>query len=241
MKSVVALLLLLLLLASPAFAQELPPTGGQSGQFLTIEYTVGKRFHLPTADETAQTVVFAPGEFIQSVEISDPSAYVIGISGSGESMTVMPKGSSTLTMLNVRTDRHNYGFDLVPTREQEAPDVVRFSYAAAGLGTPRQLVANTGQRDMAGTTPEWVAYRQSGDASVRPSSITDDGTRTYISFGEDQAIPAVFAIGPSGKEEMVDGYMRGGIYTIDRVYAQLVFRIDQDTAKAKRVIKRDRK
>ncbi|OYW83702.1 MAG: conjugal transfer protein TrbG, partial [Sphingobium sp. 32-64-5] len=83
------------------------------------------------------------------------------------------------------------------------------------------------------------AYRMSGDTSVRPFSISDDGVRTFIAFGEDQAIPAVFAIGPSGKEEMVDGYIRGGVYTLDRVYNDLVFRIDEDAAKARRVIKRD--
>ena len=92
----------------------------------------------------------------------------------------------------------------------------------------------------AATLAEGAAYRQAGDRSVRPASIGDDGAKTYIVWDEDQAMPAVFAIGPSGKEEMVEGYMRGGIFTIDRVYRELVFRIDGDVAKAKRITARGR-
>ena len=60
------------------------------------------------------------------------------------------------------------------------------------------------------------------------------GNKTYIEWGRDQAMPATFALGPTGSEQMVDGYMRGGIYTIDRVYETLIFRIDKKHAKAQR-------
>ena len=47
-------------------------------------------------------------------------------------------------------------------------------------------------------------------------------------------MPATFAFGPTGEEQMVEGYMRGGVFTIDRVYEQLIFRIDKDAARARR-------
>jgi type IV secretion system protein VirB9 len=121
---------------------------------------------------------------------------------------------------------------LIPAQAADAPAVVRFSYdaarPAADLPAP-------------GPQPEGISYQLSGDKSLRPATISDDGAKTYITWDEEQAMPAVFAIGPSGKEEMVEGYMRRGVFTIDRVYAQLVFRIDQETAKAKRVNRRSRK
>lgn len=84
-------------------------------------------------------------------------------------------------------------------------------------------------------------YRLSGDEVVKPAAISDDGRKTYISWLVDQAMPAVFAIGPTGEEEMVEGHMRDGVFTIDRVYRELVFRIDREKASAKRIEVRQRR
>jgi type IV secretion system protein VirB9 len=78
-------------------------------------------------------------------------------------------------------------------------------------------------------------YRISGERALRPAQIGDDGVHTYIIWTEEQALPAVFAISPTGTEEMVDGYMRQGIFTIDRIHQKLVFRIDKKAAKAERI------
>ena len=64
--------------------------------------------------------------------------------------------------------------------------------------------------------------------------MTDDGLKTRITYAPGQALPAVFAIGPSGEEEVVNGYMRDDIFVIDRVYGELVFRIDREKATARR-------
>ncbi len=78
-------------------------------------------------------------------------------------------------------------------------------------------------------------YRLKGAATLRPVRIGDDGTHTYIQWSEDQPIPAVFALDSRGSEQIVDGYMRGELFTIDRVYPHLVFRIDKDKAEARRI------
>jgi len=240
-----ALLLVALQAFAPASAQELPAVGGPDDRYLIINYVAGERFSLPTATQAVQAVMFAPGERIQSVELGDPLAYGIRVLNSKEGIAVTPNRPSTATTLTVRTDLRQYDFELAPTDDGDVPLIVRFSYAAGDVGVDWRKGQSTAscrnRRSPPCPAQEWGTYRQSGDASVRPLSITDDGSRTLISFGEDQAIPAVFAIGPSGKEEMVDGYVRGGVYTLDRVYNELVFRIDEDAARARRLIKRDRR
>jgi hypothetical protein len=84
------------------------------------------------------------------------------------------------------------------------------------------------------TPPGAARYKLSGEASLRPVRISDDGTHMYLEWSEDQALPAVFALTAQGDEEMVDGYMRQGIFTIDRVHSRLVFRIDKKSARADR-------
>ena len=78
-------------------------------------------------------------------------------------------------------------------------------------------------------------YQLTGAAELRPVRIADDGTHTYIVWSQEQALPAVFAISPVGAEEMVDGYMRNDVFTIDRIHRKLVFRIDKKFAQAERV------
>lgn len=235
----------LLLAASPAAAGELAPVNGDERRFLAIGYMVGERFNLPTADQIVQTVLFEAGERIESIKVGNPGAYAITVLDSGEALTVLPKAASAASLLSVRTTRHDYDIYLATARDQDVPLVVRVSSGASAAGTDQRLGQSSAscpeEQDPTCTKPEWGTYRQSGSVSVRPASITDDGTRTFIAFGKDQAIPAVFAIGPSRKEEMVDGYIRGGVYTLDRVYDELVFRIDDDAARAKRLIKRDGK
>ncbi len=94
------------------------------------------------------------------------------------------------------------------------------------LGPPLPLPGLPGE-------PRWL-YRIGGDRAVRPAQVTDNGRQTAILFPPDQALPAVFAIGPTGDEEVVNGYMRGEAYVIDRVYERLVFRIDEARATARR-------
>lgn len=80
-----------------------------------------------------------------------------------------------------------------------------------------------------------ASYKLSGERSLRPARIGDDGIHMYIEWSEEQALPAVFALNALGEEEMVDGYMRQGVFTIDRVHDRLVFRIGKKHAKAVRV------
>lgn len=79
-----------------------------------------------------------------------------------------------------------------------------------------------------------ATYKLSGNRSVRPASVRDDGVRTEVRWSLAQAIPAVFAIGDQGREEVVNGYMRDDVFVIDRVYTRLVFRIDHAEATARR-------
>lgn len=83
--------------------------------------------------------------------------------------------------------------------------------------------------------PQTYAYRLGGDRAVRPLRVSDDGARTTVAFAPEQALPAVFAIGPTGEEIVVNGHMRAGGYVIDRVHERLVFRIDGARATARRL------
>lgn len=195
-------------------------------RFQTIPYAPGGLFHVQTTPEASQTVLFAPGERVTSVIVSDPSTYLIGVTSSGDGITLKANGPSALAVVSVQTSQRAYQLELVPGRGAAAPSVVQFSYAPAARPT---VLPPSNARQVSG-----FSWRISGSKVLRPSAVRDDGTRTFIEWDRGQAQPAVFAIGASGQEEIVEAYTRGGIVTIDRVYPELVFRIDKTSATATR-------
>lgn len=111
-----------------------------------------------------------------------------------------------------------------------------FANTASLAETYAVAQSNSGiRRDAAlDSAPTLSRYKLSGERSLRPARVSDDGTHMYLEWAEDQALPAVFAVNTQGNEEMVDGYMRQGVFTIDRVHNHLVFRIDKKSARADR-------
>jgi type IV secretion system protein VirB9 len=223
-------LIALALFASPALAQSAMDGISGDARFLTLSNERGIA-SLPTSPDTVQTVLFGQGEMIRSVILSDPAAYMVIVSGRGDSLTLRPNGLSSLAMMSVRTDFRVYEIELVAGNRPDTPTVVRFA-----SGTVQRQIP-TDPRTV--TQADGFAYRLSGSAELRPETISDDGSKTYILWGRHQAMPAVFALDPTGKEEMVDGYMRDGLFTIDRVHAELIFRMDHERATAQRMRKRD--
>jgi hypothetical protein len=69
-----------------------------------------------------------------------------------------------------------------------------------------------------------------------PSSITDDGQRTFINWPRTVPIPAVYATGQFGRDELVNGMMAANdTYVIDGAPRRLTFRIDGRIAHAVRI------
>ena len=215
-----------MLAASAAGAQELPAL---DARIISIPVRETGLIHIGTAPEVTQTILFSQGERIASVVLSDPSAFYINVAGTGDSLALRAGSPSAHGVMTVRTDSRTYDFELVAGEVRLAPPVVRLTryqeYKLPQTRAPASAAAAAG-------------YKISGNKTLRPTTISDDGAKTYIEWAGDKAMPATFALGPTGEEQMVDGYMREGKFTIDRVYQVLIFRIDKEQAKAVRLQKK---
>ncbi len=227
-----------LLFALPAIAQILPDPGPTNPRLQTVAWQNGQRIILTALPMTGLTVVLQPGERIVADSLAFPEQWDRRISPERDSFHVTPRVPDAESALTVTTDRRQYLFTLQTGDNFNAALLVqvldsRAEPKARNLGPPRPPVAT-----QPATAPKGI-YRLRGDRSVRPLQIGDDGTRTRILFAPGQALPAIFAIGPTGDEEVVNGYMRGDAFEIDRVYERLVFRIDKDKATARRAEEAD--
>ncbi|MGH8473220.1 MAG: TrbG/VirB9 family P-type conjugative transfer protein [Gammaproteobacteria bacterium] len=229
------------LLAAPLAAQIIPEPSAESPRVQTIRWQEGQTIMLTALPATGLTLLFEPGEAIVNVA-ADASSLTTSISHERNALLITPLRDGTLGALQVTTARRSYAFTVRTGNDLMAAYLVRFDSALVVPANPPVMAQMPpafappmpSAFELPGPTGQSWSYRLRGDREVRPAQISDDGSRTYISFAEDSALPAVFVVGPTGEEQVVNGYMRGGRFVIDQVWPELVFRVDAKKATARR-------
>jgi type IV secretion system protein VirB9 len=223
------LAVLLLLAAAPAAAaaQVAPTPSFDDPRLQTVAFDPARPVRLVAFPGANLTVMLLPGEQIERAVVSDESAFEVRVAGANDSLNLTPLRADATATLLVDTALRRYEFDLATGDGLAAAYLVRFVQPGAAAMAPSRTApppaAATGK------------YRLTGERSLLPSRIADDGERTFLEWDAHQSLPAVFGVGTNGEEEVVDGYMRGDVFTIDRVYGELVFRIDKMRARARRL------
>lgn len=206
----------------PLFAQS---NEAHDARIMPIAATGDAGVSLNVMPGTGLMVLLLPGERVQRITSNKGTAFDVRVPSDQDGLHIVPREADARATLSIETDRRNLVLNLATGTGRNTALVARF------LVPEPEVEAVLASKP--GDGPRW-SYRLRGDREVRPARLYDDATRTFVEFGPGQALPAVFAIGPTGDEEVVNGYMRQGIYVIDRVYAELVFRIDKDRATARR-------
>ena len=226
------LIVILLLLGTPAMAQRSPDPQSRDPRLQSIQYDAGKVVRLNVATNFQLTVLFDPAERVENVAIGNSDAWQATVNKRGDTLFLKPLRQDGATNMTVITDTRIYNFELTssygPTAD--SPFTVRFLY---GDAPPEASAAPL-------AAPGVGRYRLSGARALRPVAITDDGIRTYVEWRPEQPLPAVFAIDGRGEATLVDGHVRDGHYVIDAVYRTLVFRLDGQSARARRDVPRNR-
>lgn len=225
-------LLLLALIASAAAAQVRPQPSGGDPRMQTIDYRRDQVVQIEGSAGYQVMIALAPDERIQNVALGDSGAWQVVTSQSGNMLFVRPTQDGVSTNMTVITSARFYAFDLVPVAYGSPPYEVRFRYPSEAVGGAPDNLDDMGERI--------AKYRLSGTKALWPDTISDDGAKTYISWPADMPLPAAFFIDEYGRERLANGNMRGGLYVIDSVHEELLFRIDQKTARAKRYVPKDR-
>jgi type IV secretion system protein VirB9 len=170
---------------------------------------------------------------VKSVALGDTGSWQVSASKEGDRLFIKPTHADAATNMTVVTSVRDYHFEL-QAQAQASPDMpytVQFQYPA-----PRALPSDTQYVDVSAAARHLSRYRISGDRQLRPSSVSDDGQHTYISWPKGVSIPAVYAIDRSGGEVLVNGMMgTDDVYVVDGVPQVLTFRIDSNVARADRL------
>ena len=230
------LALALLLSASAATAQVEPTPSSEDSRIGIVHHEPGQKIGLRATPGADLAVLLPRGERIETVTLGDTVAWHASVSEAQDGLTLFAAYPVSDTSLSVGTNASSYQFTLTAAFGASVPYLVRVENGGSTV---------SGKFSPQIWTPPVVVqpglYKLSGNKELRPSVIRDDGAKMYIEWSGPQAIPAVFSLNNLGREEMVNGYMRGGAFTIDRIYDRLIFRIDKAEATARRYLPKVKK
>lgn len=215
--------LALLAIAVPAAADVLPVPDRRDPRLATLRYRAANSFRLSIPVGGEMTIILPLGETLQGINVASPGDWQVIDRGNGQQIAIRPFRPVPDTTMTLTSSAREYRFVLSTTPSSTSPLIASIVGVPRAARTPKPTATQGGM--------VWVL---AGNSELKPSSIRDDGARTYLEWPASLPIPAVFAVDRLGREEMVNGFMRGQTFVIDRVFERLVFRIDAAVAEARR-------
>ncbi len=215
----------LLAWAVPVWGEVTPSPGPGDPHLQTVGYDSEQVVALRIAPGFALTVQLSPDERVETISVGNSTAWQVQPNKRGDVVFIKLAGSGPATNLTILTDVRRYNFTLYPTSSDDPlmGYALRFTYPAAER-VPETEVAAESKR-----------YRLSGDRSLWPTAMSDDGKFTSIAWAEDAAIPAIYLIDARNREVVVNGVVRDGSYVVDGVARRIVFKLGKARAVATRM------
>lgn len=209
---VLALGLLALANVSPAAAQT------SDAHIQTISYNPGSVIRLGGAVGWQIMVEFSEDERIENVSIGDSTAWQITPNKRARMLFARPLTRRASTNMTVITTQRTYVFELfVGPRLPGTPWIVRFSY-------PQPVIEVVPELPPPAPVELDFGYTRSGDESLLPSRVWDDGRQTYFEFAKETPMPAIFAGAPGKDEALVNVSVRGRVAVVQQRAARFTLR-----------------
>ena len=213
-----------MLLCTPLRAEVTPQPGKGDPHIQTVAYDPLQVIALHVAAGFAVTVQFAPDERIETVTLGDSANWSVQTNKRADLLTVKSNGGGSNTNLTVITDSRAYNFTLYGGISGEAVSPYQLTFAYPSTPPLAGQPASPPGR-----------YHLSGDKTLWPKEMSDDGGFTRIRWPETVKMPAIYAELQWGKRALLNGVVEDGVYVIDGVYPRLVFVLGKANARAKRL------
>lgn len=193
------------------------------------------------------TIMFGDGEVIENVAIGDSTAWQVTPNQRADLLFVKPLQSNATTNMTVVTNRHTYLFDLVAGRRPNPLYVLRFTYPEPIVPPEEQQADGSGAPGPAGVTATELAaandpyavtdpaalnfaWQNSGEPSLLPERVYDDGQSTFLTWGPDRRVPAILIENFEGVEGPVNSAVRGNTTIVDGVPPRIILRSGEERA-----------
>lgn len=240
--------LILIALLLPALAQaEITPTKGiLDSRVRVVNYNALDVVKLTTYFGVSTQVQFGKDETITAIAVGDDKAWQVV--DRGNTMFIKPKEHDADTNVTVITNRRNYQFALVvqsnPPKTKKAwanPNLIyslTFAYPEDEALKKEQFEAKDIKKakaaevqnklKVASNRNENNDYWVAGSEEISPTKARDDGRFTYLTFGKNRDVPAIYEVDALGHEVLIPTNVMQDSTTvvIQRLFPKLVLRKD---------------
>lgn len=220
---------------------------GFVGGVQVFAWSPGRVFEIWTAPLRVTTLTLGEGEALVSKAAGDTVRWQIGevTSGTGTArrthVLLKPLERGLETNLVLTTSRRVYLLDL----KSGAADAFN---AAIAWDEPATYEAGAGVEEPKGADPVVTPPRpldaryriepQGRRARWTPSSVFNDGQRTFIVFSADlqkDEAPVLFVLTPGGEAQMVNYRQQDGLFVVDRLFDRAELRLGDSRPQVVRI------
>ncbi len=231
----VLLILCAFFTAQGAVASQLPRYLGSEKKFRSYVYNPNEVYRYLGHYIFQGFIEFEKDESISTITMGDPSQWLFEHLGNRLFLKPVGEGNSQ-TNMTVITDKRIYHFELTAKEAKGIDDkdlifVAKFVYPGDKdkniLQFPKALASDV--PDLTNLSVYNFNYQYTGEPSIAPTKVFDNGEFTYFQFSRVNAeIPAIFSVDNSGFESLVNYRVAGNYIIVEKVGEQFTLRSGDD-------------
>lgn len=225
-----SLVVVLVLFCHQSWASQLPRFLGSEKKFRAFVYNPNDVYRYLGHYTYQGFIEFEADEQIATITMGDSSAWLF--EHLGNRLFLKPVSDNANTNMTVITNKRVYHFDLIAKEAKGIDDkdlifVAKFVYPDEKdkniLEFPK--IPPSDEPDMRNLSVYNFNYEFTGEPSVAPSKVFDNGQFTYFQFTNKNAeVPAIFSVDSAGFESLVNFRPAGDYIVVERVASQFTLR-----------------
>ncbi len=228
-------IIFLILTPSIANAVQFPRFLGSEKKFRSFIYNPNDVYRYIGHYTYQGFVEFGEGEAVSTISMGNPSLWIF--EHLGNRLFLKPVGEDrSETNMTVITNKHVYHFELLAKEAKNINDkdlvfVAKFAYPDEKDKNLVQLpkVQPSDEPDMRDLSIYNFNYQYTGEPTIAPIRVFDNGEFTYFEFAKKNAeVPAIFTVDAGGFESLVNFRSAGSYIIVERVAPQFTLRSGSD-------------
>ncbi len=235
MKKLLQIIGLFFLLADASLASQLPRYLGTEKKFRSYVYNPNDVYRYLGHYTYQGFIEFESDETISTISMGDPSLWLFEHLGNRLFLKPVGEGASQ-TNMTVITNKKIYHFELTAKEAKNISDkdlvfVAKFVYPDEKdkniIEFPKAIASD--EPDMRDLSIYNFKYQYTGEASIAPVKVFDNGDFTYFQFPRKNAeYPAIFSVDAAGFESIVNFRAAGDYIIVEKVAPQFTLRNGTD-------------
>lgn len=202
------------LAAMPSFAEMAPTSMGADARVRSVLYSPVDVIRLDTQLRVNTAIELGAGERIDSVLLGDSEAFEVEVLSNRTTVSVKPKIAGAETNMTIYTGRRTITLAISEGRSRNPTYRLVLRYPDTSPARSAPVPASS--RD--------IGYAWSGDKSLKPVRIWNDGQATYFAFPPGIR-PSVFGVDATGREVTLNSGTNGSVVRVPGLRPEYSIRI----------------